>query len=150
VKCGLKYVVARNRATSVVSKKMLAILTSKNKYLIGCNEPFIIQLGSDKSLSHIPLVKLFGPGYYWRVCGEPGDPAIVGEGENAWSNGNNRFESRVLELRRSGRIYGRWYSKFSPIGDWGDYLFDEVENITYLEYQAHISEFRSQHAKMDW
>lgn len=149
----LKYVVARTRGNCKIGKVKMPILEAPNERLIAFNEPFIIQLGSDQSLSRIPLVKLFGPGYYWKVCGEPGDPAIVGEGENGWELTKGRGKHRqsdVFHMRRSGRIYGRWYSKFSPIGEWGDYLFDEVQNISYVEYQGHLSDFRSQHARMDW
>lgn len=98
-----------------------------NERLLELGEKFLLH--HDKRIHKVPLVRLFGPGFYWRSV-ENG-VEIVGQG----TDGENAEQWRVIiEGRRRGEIYGKWFSKFCRVGELGVRMCEGVEPISEHVY----------------
>lgn len=88
-------------------------------------EPFIFDA---KSKHHGEImVLLLGPGRYWR-CKITG---VIGHGMDS----RCRDElSAILQHRRHGEIWGRWYSPECPSGEIGCNHYSRVVEISEDEY----------------
>lgn len=94
--------------------------------MIDRGEPFSFR---DKT----PLIYVFGPKTFWKlenesflVYGAALDPEDYDEVED------------VLDFRRQGNVYGRWYSVYVPEGDLGYQSYLSVKEVSYQEYVSFI------------
>jgi hypothetical protein len=97
--------------------------------MIARGEPFIFGV-------NIPLIYAFGPRTYWRVKGI--DFAIYGQ---ACDPEDYEEMEDILDMRRIGNIYGRWYSRYQKDGEAGYQMFNTVEQIGYNEFAKAIDRY---------
>lgn len=79
--------------------------------------------------TEIPLILFLGPRTYWRLgsydfptFGEGLDPEDLDEVEE------------VLELRRKGYVWGRWFSKYCREGETGYQHYRDLAPINFQEF----------------
>jgi len=78
------------------------------------------------------LIKLFGPKTYWRKDVE-GVGTIFGE---AFDPSDKEILHEILDSRRAGDIYGKWYSGFCPEGEIGYLHYRRAELIGSEEFEV--------------
>lgn len=115
--------------------KSLHHYKSRNKQSLKLSgEPFVFDV---KSSHHGEfMVLLLGPGRYWK-CRMTG---TVGEGID--SSDASEMKA-ILEHRRNGEIWGRWYSDICPQGEIGFNHFARVREICESEYQEELDRLRT-------
>jgi len=126
-----KFVVARLGAPPIRGLKFNSLRERTDDELLGLGEPFV--LTTDPTINRVPLVRLFGPGRYWKAR-QPDGFDVVGEGLDLW---DDHDEMRVvLDERRNGMVRGKWFSRWCPDGEIGTRSFVELEPMTENAYQA--------------
>lgn len=128
-------VVARYGRTPKLPMPLKAAKSLSEAKLLQRGESFL--LDKDHTISRIPLIRLFGPGRYWQVT--LGDCVVVGEGVDGDTPDR---ELLVLEMRRRGEVYGKWFSQFCVRGELGTRHFRELEVISEAIYLNTILGFR--------
>lgn len=88
--------------------------------------------------SRLPLIHAFGPKTFWRlpmkdfvIFGEACDPEDFDEVDD------------VLDMRRQGNIYGRWYSRYALEGDTGYQSYLRIESVSYHDYLFFMNELEN-------
>lgn len=103
--------------------------------LIDYGEPFFLH-GPHKDR---PAIIVLGSGFFWKK--KSGSAfQVYGTGIDADDTEEMR---NILDGRRNGEIYGRWYSKFCPDGEFGFMNYNNVEEVSYEEYFAQIQRFKT-------
>lgn len=97
-------------------------------------EPFVLD---QKSLHNGQfLVLLLGPGHFWK-CRITG---AIGHGID--SRDRDELHS-ILEHRRQGEIWGKWYSELCPTGEIGCNHYSRVIELDEIEFRECLSELQA-------
>lgn len=93
-----------------------------------------VALPKDHPFYRKPLIKVLGPGRYWRrslpdllIVGESLDPPDLDELKD------------ILEARRLGEVWGKWYSDCCQQGEIGFCDFRLLEEITEESFEDHMA-----------
>lgn len=131
----MRFIVGRHSARKRFSIKKYLHQGHSNfsdDFLLSCGEPFLI--GGHKNGR--PAISALGPGTFWlkktqsiKTVGEAFNPKDLEE------------LADVLEARRGGDVFGRWYSSYCKDGELGFIPFNMLEEITYAEFEKVKNEF---------
>lgn len=136
-----RFAVARRGAPPRRGLKLLSLEARSDDQLVALGEPFLLH--ADESIAGVPLVRLFGPGRYWRAP-QPDGFDVVGEGLDLWEDGVERMV--VLDERRSGMVRGKWFSRWCPDGEFGTRSFVELEPMTASAFHESLARMRERRA----
>lgn len=146
----MKRVTARYGKPKGNRLSFLAMSKMSDEYLLSNGELFF--LDPDPTINKVPLVRLFGPGHYWRMTMHPDQmfPSlpqhtskpfeIVGEGSDG---ANHEQWLLIIQGRRKGEIYGKWFSSFCRQGELGVHMAQVVEPISELQFTETIQRLGS-------
>jgi hypothetical protein len=126
-------------------KQVIAVLNHKNpnhltvdEYLQGIpfsvcierGEPFLWQ-------SRIPIIYAFAPESYWQI--DLKTHIVVGVAEEIEDINDKDDIDDMLEMRRRGNIFGRWYSAYCREGETGYQPYISAKQTSYNEYVNFIT-----------
>lgn len=110
----------------------IAMSRFSNEQLLDQGETFFLH--RDQRINKVPLVRLFGPGYYWRATTHDG-VEVVGQGTDGV---NVEQWYLIADGRRRGEIYGKWFSRFCRQGEFGSRDCGDVEPISEHVYNETV------------
>lgn len=115
----------------VTLKTYLRASRISHEELINFGEPYFV----DGIYRNLACIKLFGPPSYWEnssssfpifgVAVDPEDPDYL---------------KHILDARRSGEIYGKWFSQFCPEGEYGFLNYRIASKICANDFNLRIRE----------
>lgn len=141
-----RFAVARRGAPPRRGLKHNSFRDCSDDELVNLGEPFLVH--ADPEIAFVPLVRLFGPGRYWRAR-QPDGFDVVGEGLDLWGVDEHDEMRGVLDERRNGTIRGKWFSRWCPDGEYGTRSFLEVEPISEVAYHESLVRMRRRRASAD-
>jgi len=100
-----------------------------NKNFIEMGEPYFLGSGPFQGRA---CLDVFGPGNFWIRHSEDESFKIIGEALDPDDDSELLY---VLESRRQGEIWGRWFSKYCPDGELGFANYHVCTKITPRQFE---------------